>query len=216
MFHHVSTDEVYGSLGADGLFTEETRYDPSSPYSASKASSDHLVRAYARTYGLRARITNCSNNYGPLQFPEKLIPLMIAKALAGDPLPVYGDGRNVRDWLYVGDHCSAIRAVLEEDPSLLWGVVELLARRLRSMDNALADAVFLDVTGRTAKRLLELAGDADEFQLPVTQEELAGLVGASRERVNKALASFIRLGWVEQKERRYKITDRDQLSRRAR
>ena len=111
---------------------------------------------------------------------------------------------------------AAIRAVLESDPQLLWSVVELLARRLRSMDNALADAVFLDVTGRTAKRLLELAGDADEFQLPVTQEELAGLVGASRERVNKALASFIRLGWVEQRDRRYKITDRDQLSRRAR
>jgi CRP/FNR family cyclic AMP-dependent transcriptional regulator len=110
----------------------------------------------------------------------------------------------------------AVREVLEDDPALLWGVVELLARRLRSMDNALADAVFLDVTGRTAKRLLELAGDADEFTLPVTQEELAGLVGASRERVNKALASFIRLGWVEQRDRRYTITDRTQLTRRAR
>jgi CRP-like cAMP-binding protein len=110
----------------------------------------------------------------------------------------------------------AIRDELEADPELLWGVVEMLARRLRSMDNALADAVFLDVTGRTAKRLLELAGDADEFTLPVTQEELAGLVGASRERVNKALASFIRLGWVEQRDRRYTITDREQLTRRAR
>ena len=111
---------------------------------------------------------------------------------------------------------TALRAALEADPRLLWTVVELLARRLRNMDNALADAVFLDVTGRTAKRLLELAGEADEFQLPVTQEELAGLVGASRERVNKALASFIRLGWVEQRDRRYRITDREQLSRRAR
>ncbi|MCU1375881.1 MAG: putative Crp family transcriptional regulator [Actinomycetia bacterium] len=110
----------------------------------------------------------------------------------------------------------AIREELEADPELLWGVVEMLARRLRNMDNALADAVFLDVTGRTAKRLLELAGDADEFLLPVTQEELAGLVGASRERVNKALASFIRLGWVEQRDRRYTITDREQLTRRAR
>ena len=110
----------------------------------------------------------------------------------------------------------AIRDELEADPELLWGVVEMLARRLRNMDNALADAVFLDVTGRTAKRLLELAGDADEFTLPVTQEELAGLVGASRERVNKALASFIRLGWVEQRDRRYTITDREQLTRRAR
>jgi CRP-like cAMP-binding protein len=111
---------------------------------------------------------------------------------------------------------DAVRAVLEEDPVLLWGVVEMLARRLRAMDNALADAVFLDVTGRTAKRLLELAGDADEFVLPVTQEELAGLVGASRERVNKALASFLRLGWVEQRDRRYTITDREQLARRSR
>jgi CRP-like cAMP-binding protein len=111
---------------------------------------------------------------------------------------------------------DAVRAVLEEDPVLLWGVVEMLARRLRAMDNALADAVFLDVTGRTAKRLLELAGDADEFVLPVTQEELAGLVGASRERVNKALASFLRLGWVAQRDRRYTITDREQLARRAR
>jgi CRP-like cAMP-binding protein len=110
----------------------------------------------------------------------------------------------------------ALREELATDPELLWGVVEMLARRLRNMDNALADAVFLDVTGRTAKRLLELAGDADEFTLPVTQEELAGLVGASRERVNKALASFIRLGWVEQRDRRYTITDREQLTRRAR
>ena len=111
---------------------------------------------------------------------------------------------------------AALRAALDEEPTLLWDVVELLCRRLRSMDNALADAVFLDVTGRTAKRLLELAGDADEFQLPVTQEELAGLVGASRERVNKALASFIKLGWVEQRDRRYSITDREQLTRRTR
>lgn len=112
-FLHVSTDEVYGSLGDTGKFTETTPYAPNSPYSASKAASDHLVRAFHHTYGLPTLTTNCSNNYGPYQFPEKLIPLMIAKALAGDPLPVYGDGRNVRDWLYVGDHCSAIRAVLE-------------------------------------------------------------------------------------------------------
>lgn len=112
-FLHVSTDEVYGSLGETGKFVETTPYAPNSPYSASKAASDHLVRAFHHTYGLPTLTTNCSNNYGPYQFPEKLIPLMIAKALAGDPLPVYGDGRNVRDWLYVGDHCSAIRAVLE-------------------------------------------------------------------------------------------------------
>ncbi|MBU8976493.1 dTDP-glucose 4,6-dehydratase [Lysobacter sp. MMG2] len=112
-FLHVSTDEVYGSLGETGKFTEETPYAPNSPYSASKAASDHLVRAFHHTYGLPVLTTNCSNNYGPYQFPEKLIPLIIARALAGEPLPVYGDGRNVRDWLFVGDHCAAIRRVLE-------------------------------------------------------------------------------------------------------
>ncbi len=112
-FLHVSTDEVYGSLGDTGAFTEETPYAPNSPYSASKAASDHLVRAFHHTYGLPVVTTNCSNNYGPYQFPEKLIPLIIQKALAGEPLPVYGDGLNVRDWLYVKDHCSAIKRVLE-------------------------------------------------------------------------------------------------------
>ncbi|KAA0083045.1 dTDP-glucose 4,6-dehydratase [Trinickia soli] len=112
-FLHVSTDEVFGSLSAeDPQFSETTPYAPNSPYSATKAGSDHLVRAYHHTYGLPTLTTNCSNNYGPYQFPEKLIPLMIANALAGKPLPVYGDGQNVRDWLYVGDHCSAIREVL--------------------------------------------------------------------------------------------------------
>ena len=112
-FLHVSTDEVYGSLGAEGKFTETTPYAPNSPYSASKAASDHLVRAFHHTYGLPVLTTNCSNNYGPYQFPEKLIPLVVQKALAGEALPVYGDGRNIRDWLFVGDHCSAIRRVLE-------------------------------------------------------------------------------------------------------
>lgn len=111
-FLHVSTDEVYGSLGPEGAFSEETPYAPNSPYAASKAGADHLVRAWFHTYGLPVVITNCSNNYGPYQFPEKLIPLMILNALEARPLPVYGDGLNVRDWLYVGDHCSAIRAVL--------------------------------------------------------------------------------------------------------
>ncbi|BBP04944.1 dTDP-glucose 4,6-dehydratase [Sulfuriferula plumbiphila] len=112
-FLHVSTDEVYGSLGPDdAAFTETTAYAPNSPYSASKAASDHLVRAYHHTYGLPVLTTNCSNNYGPYQFPEKLIPLVMMNAVAGKPLPIYGDGLNVRDWLYVGDHCSAIRAVL--------------------------------------------------------------------------------------------------------
>ncbi len=111
-FLHVSTDEVYGTLGETRLFTETTPYAPNSPYSASKAASDHLVRAFHHTYGLPVLTTNCSNNYGPYHFPEKLIPLVIAKALAGEPLPVYGDGKQVRDWLFVADHCEAIRTVL--------------------------------------------------------------------------------------------------------
>jgi len=113
-FHHVSTDEVFGALTDYGYFTEDTAYDPRSPYSASKAASDHLVRAWWHTYGLPITMTNCSNNYGPYHFPEKLIPLMIVKALAGEPLPVYGRGENVRDWLYVDDHARAIRAVFEQ------------------------------------------------------------------------------------------------------
>ena len=112
LFHHVSTDEVFGSLGEAGFFTEETPYDPKSPYSASKAASDHLVRAWAHTYGLPATISNCTNNYGPYQFPEKMIPLMILNILEGKSLPVYGDGKNIRDWLYVGDHAEAIWRVL--------------------------------------------------------------------------------------------------------
>lgn len=111
-FLHVSTDEVYGSLGDTGYFTEDTPFAPNSPYSASKASSDHLVRAFHHTYGLPVLTTNCSNNYGPFQLPEKLIPLMIQKLVKGEPLPVYGDGSNIRDWLFVGDHCTAIRDVL--------------------------------------------------------------------------------------------------------
>ena len=113
-FLHVSTDEVYGSLGKTGFFTEHTPYDPSSPYSASKAASDHFVNAYFRTYGLPTLVTNCSNNYGPYQFPEKLIPLMILNIMEEKPLPVYGDGKNVRDWLYVADHCEALVKVFEK------------------------------------------------------------------------------------------------------
>ncbi len=113
-FHHISTDEVFGSLGATGQFTEETPYDPRSPYSASKASSDHLVRAWAETYGLPVVLTNCSNNYGPFHFPDKLIPVVILSALAGKPIPIYGKGENVRDWLYVEDHADALLLVLEK------------------------------------------------------------------------------------------------------
>jgi len=114
LFHHVSTDEVYGSLGESGYFYEHTPYDPRSPYSASKASSDHLVRAYFHTYGLPVTVSNCSNNYGPYQFPEKLIPLMILNAMEGKNLPVYGDGMNIRDWLFVEDHCSAIYSIIKD------------------------------------------------------------------------------------------------------
>jgi len=113
-FHHISTDEVFGSLGATGMFTEETPYDPRSPYSASKASSDHLVRAWHETYGLPVVLTNCSNNYGPFHFPEKLVPVVILNALAGKPLPIYGDGSNIRDWLFVEDHADALLLVLEQ------------------------------------------------------------------------------------------------------
>jgi dTDP-glucose 4,6-dehydratase len=113
-FHHISTDEVYGSLGDEGFFTETTAYEPNSPYSASKASSDHLVRAWHHTYGLPVVTTNCSNNYGPYHFPEKLIPLVILNAVAGKPLPIYGKGDNIRDWLYVDDHARALRLVLEK------------------------------------------------------------------------------------------------------
>ncbi|WCE68556.1 dTDP-glucose 4,6-dehydratase (plasmid) [Sulfitobacter faviae] len=116
-FHHISTDEVYGSLGAEGMFTEDTPYDPRSPYSASKASSDHLVRAWHETYGLPVVLTNCSNNYGPFHFPEKLVPVVILNALAGKPIPVYGEGLNVRDWLYVEDHADALLLVLEKGAS---------------------------------------------------------------------------------------------------
>ena len=113
LFHHVSTDEVYGSLGLEGFFTEQTPYRPNSPYSASKAASDHLVRAYFKTYDLPVTISNCSNNYGPFQFPEKLIPLMILNALEGKSLPVYGQGRNIRDWLFVTDHCKAVWKIMQ-------------------------------------------------------------------------------------------------------
>ena len=142
-FLHVSTDEVYGSLGeADPAFSEATAYAPNSPYSASKAGSDHLVRAYHHTYGLPTVTTNCSNNYGPFQFPEKLIPLMIANALEGKPLPVYGDGRQVRDWLYVGDHCEAIRRALAAGrPGEVYNIGGNAERRNIDVVHAICDAL---------------------------------------------------------------------------
>ena len=148
-FLHVSTDEVYGSLGPTGRFTETTPYAPNSPYAASKAASDHLARAWHHTYGLPVLTTNCSNNYGPYQFPEKLIPLMIAKGLAGEPLPIYGDGGNVRDWLYVEDHCRAILRVLEAgSPGEVYNIggdsehtnVEVVDTLCALLDEALPDS----------------------------------------------------------------------------
>ncbi|HET9690960.1 MAG TPA: Crp/Fnr family transcriptional regulator [Acidimicrobiales bacterium] len=152
---------------------------------------------------------------------ESLVALFERGDLFGD-MPLFDQGersasaRALERSTLLGIPYSLVRAALDETPQLLWEVVSLLAQRLRSTDTALADAVFLDVTGRTAKRLLELAGDADEFVLPITQEELAGLVGASRERVNKALAAFVRLGWIDQVDRRYRIVERDRLAQRAR
>jgi dTDP-glucose 4,6-dehydratase len=168
-FHHVSTDEVYGSLGpGDAAFTETHPYEPNSPYSASKAASDNLVRAWHHTYGLPVLTTNCSNNYGPYHFPEKLIPLMIVNALAGKPLPVYGDGQQVRDWLYVGDHCSAIRAVLgggrlgevyniggwNEKPNL--EIVHTVCALLDELAPAAARGVVSTATGQSVQRYAEL------------------------------------------------------------
>jgi dTDP-glucose 4,6-dehydratase len=156
LFHHVSTDEVYGSLGTTGAFTETSAYDPSSPYSASKAASDHLVRAYHRTYGLPVTITNCSNNYGPFQFPEKLIPLMILNALGGRPLPVYGRGENVRDWLYVTDHCEAIWTVIQEGAvGETYNVGGRSERRNLDVVRAVCDLVAAE-TGRPVVELLDL------------------------------------------------------------
>jgi dTDP-glucose 4,6-dehydratase len=163
LFLHVSTDEVYGSLGEEGHFTETTRYDPSSPYSASKAASDHLVRAYARTYGLRAKITHCSNNYGPYQFPEKLIPLMILNAVERRPMPVYGRGVNVRDWLYVEDHCEAIWAVI--DRGAVGGTYNIGGR---------AEARNIDVVTHICRLV------AEETGAPL--DELLGLITYVRDR----------------------------------
>jgi dTDP-glucose 4,6-dehydratase len=156
LFHHVSTDEVYGSLGATGLFVETTAYDPRSPYSASKASSDHLVRAYAHTYGLPTTISNCSNNYGPYQFPEKLIPLMILNMLEGKPLPVYGDGSNVRDWLYVTDHACALWTILQgSDAAETWNVGGENEWKNIDLVRTLCDLV-ADRAGRDASSLHDL------------------------------------------------------------
>ena len=162
-FLHISTDEVYGSLGSTGYFTEHTPYDPSSPYSASKASSDHLARAYFRTYALPTVITNCSNNYGPYQFPEKLLPLMIYNAMNGLELPVYGDGGNVRDWLHVEDHCAALRMVLEKGvPGESYNIGGLCEKKNLELVHFICD--FLDerlglLNGKARRTLIRFVTD---------------------------------------------------------
>jgi dTDP-glucose 4,6-dehydratase len=156
-FHHVSTDEVFGSLGPDGLFHEESPYSPNSPYSASKASSDHLVRAWQATYGVPAVMSNCSNNYGPWQFPEKLIPLMVLKALAYEPLPVYGDGAQIRDWLYVDDHARALELILSRGkPGESYNVGGNSERKNLEVVQAICDLVdgFVPPKGRVSRRKL--------------------------------------------------------------
>lgn len=155
-FHHISTDEVYGSLGNEGYFYENTPYDPKSPYSASKAASDHLVRAYSHTYGMNCTISNCSNNYGPWQFPEKLIPLMICNMQKKLPLPVYGKGLNVRDWLYVFDHASAIDTIItNSDPGESWNIGGDCEKRNIDILHTLID-VFANCTGDDAEELKNL------------------------------------------------------------
>ncbi len=163
LFHHVSTDEVYGSLGPEGYFTEETPYRPNSPYSASKAASDHLVRAYHQTYGLPVTVSNCSNNYGPYQFPEKLIPLVIINALEGKPLPVYGDGKNVRDWLYVEDHCEAIWTVMKKgrrgDTYNIGGRAEMENITIVRMICDILDETTTPLPGRARQELITFVAD---------------------------------------------------------
>jgi dTDP-glucose 4,6-dehydratase len=163
-FVHVSTDEVYGSLGPEGAFREDTPYAPNSPYSASKAAADHLVRAWRETYGLPALVTNCSNNYGPYQFPEKLIPLMILNAAEGRDLPIYGDGGNVRDWIYVEDHCRGVLAVLEEGkPGGRYNLGGRAERTNLEVVDALCDALeaALPAAGNPALRARGAAGYRD-------------------------------------------------------
>jgi len=170
---HVSTDEVFGCLGAEGSFNEETPYRPNSPYSASKAAADHLVRAWSRTYGLPVITTNCSNNFGPYQFPEKLIPLMIAKGLEGQPLPVYGEGRNVRDWLYVDDHVDALRTVLARgrvgETYMIGGHQERTNLDVVQAVCALLDELAPDRAGQAHARLIQFVPDrpAHDFRYAI-------------------------------------------------
>jgi dTDP-glucose 4,6-dehydratase len=184
-FHHISTDEVYGSLGETGLFTEETPYDPRSPYSASKAGSDHLVSAWGHTFGLPVLITNCSNNYGPYHFPEKLIPLMIAKALDGEPLPIYGKGDQVRDWLYVEDHVRALQAVFERgEPGRTYNVGGHNERQN------------IDVVKTLCAILDELRPRADGHSYAQQMTEVADRPGHDKRYAIDASRIGTELGWV--------------------
>ena len=197
-FLHVSTDEVYGTLGEDDpAFNESTAYAPNSPYSASKAGSDHLVRAYHHTYGLPCVTTNCSNNYGPFQFPEKLIPLMISNALDGRPLPVYGDGRQVRDWLYVADHCEAIRVVLERGRvGETYNVGGNAERRNLEVVHALCDALQEEVPRPGGYRgLLQFVTDrpGHDRRYAIDAEKIRGELGwAPRESFETGLRKTVR------------------------
>lgn len=182
-FHHVSTDEVFGALGDEGAFTESTPYDPRSPYSASKAGSDHLVVAWRHTYGLPTLLTNCSNNYGPFQFPEKLIPLMIIKARAGEALPVYGEGRNVRDWLYVEDHARALQLVFETAPAGASYAVGGRSER-RNLDVVRAVCAILDEVeprpdGRSHAEQITFVADrpGHDFRYAIDPEKIARELG---------------------------------------
>jgi dTDP-glucose 4,6-dehydratase len=208
-FHHVSTDEVFGSLGMDGRFNEETPYDPSSPYSASKAGSDHLVRAWGRTYGLPVTITNCSNNYGPFHFPEKLIPLTIMNALMGKPLPIYGTGNNVRDWLYVEDHVRAIDRVVRNGVVGAtycigghneWSNIEIVRLVCRTLD-----AQRPDVAG-AYERLIAFVPDrpGHDLRYAIDARKVAGDLGwAPRETIETGIAKTVawyleNRGWLEE------------------
>jgi len=195
-FLHVSTDEVYGSLGKDGLFSERSPYQPSSPYSASKAASDHLVRAWVHTYGFPALITNCSNNYGPYQFPEKLIPLNILKALAGEPMPVYGRGDNVRDWLYVDDHVSALRLVLAKGAVGETYLVGGVGGERTNLEVVTAIADLVDelapplAGGRPRRTLIEFVADrpGHDFRYAIDSTRLRSELGwAARESFDSGL-----------------------------
>jgi dTDP-glucose 4,6-dehydratase len=182
-FHHISTDEVYGSLGMEGFFTENTPYAPNSPYSASKASSDHLVRSYFKTYDLNVVITNCSNNYGPHQHQEKLIPTVIRKALANEPIPIYGNGKNVRDWLYVNDHCQAIDLIFHQAPMgeqfNIGGNDELSNIQLALIICRQLDLLAPSECGTKYEQLIQFVNDrpGHDFRYAVSFEKLRSQLG---------------------------------------